>query len=364
MNCRNCAKEIPDQSLYCLHCGASQLRQKEKEKPAVKRRGNGQGSVYKLPNGKWACERTWYIAGNRKTVRKKGFSTRKEATEYIATLSPQKKKSATIAEAYAAILPSLSKLSEKRQKTYQAAYKHLRDVETTPLEVFGLADLQNVIDDIDGGFYSKRYVKDLLNKIFTYAFIDGKVERNVVPYIVLPENIPQKETAVFTREEIALLWKLWKNGETFAGYLLVLIYCGLRTGELWSIRCENVNFTDHVMFGGIKTAKGKSAPIFMIEKIEPVIRELVLLSRSTLYPGNATAFYREWQEFKREHQLRPELQPYSARHTCATLLSGAGLPEAVIMDITRHTSYDTTLKYTHIDTESILRNMESALGAV
>lgn len=364
MNCRNCEKEIPNQSLYCLHCGASQLRKKEKGKSAVKHRGNGQGSVYKLPNGKWACERTWYIAGNRKTMRKKGFSTRKAAAEYIASLSPQKKKSITISEAFVAIQPTLAKLSEKRQKTYEAAYKHLRDIETTPLDAFSLSDLQSVIDDIDGGFYSKRYVKDLLNKIFTYAFVDGKVERNVIPYIVLPENIPQKETVVFTREEIALLWKLWKSGETFAGYLLVLIYCGLRTGELWSIRTENINFTDHVMFGGIKTAKGKMAPIFMIEKIELVIRELVSLSRSTLYPGNATAFYREWREFKRENRLRTELQPYSARHTCATLLSGAGLPEAVIMDITRHTSYDTTLKYTHIDTESILRNMENALGVV
>ncbi|MCM1335391.1 MAG: site-specific integrase [Bacteroides sp.] len=364
MICKNCAGEIPERSLYCMHCGAALLHKKEKEKTAVKRRGNGQGSVYKLPNGKWACERTWYIAGSRKTVRKKGFLTRKEATEYIASLAPERKRSITVAEAYAALQPTFAKLSEKRQKTYQAAYKHLRDVETIPLETFSLVDLQSVIDDVDGGFYSKRYVKDLLNKIFTYAFIDGKLERNVVPYIVLPENVPQKETAVFTREEIALLWTLWGRGARFAGYLLTLIYCGLRTGELWSIRCESVSFDDHVMFGGIKTAKGKAAPIFMIEKIEPVIRALVSASRTTLYPGNATAFYREWQEFKREYHLRPELQPYSARHTCATLLSDAGLPEAVIMDITRHTSYDTTLKYTHIDTASVLRNMESALGAV
>lgn len=363
MICKNCGREIPDISLYCLHCGEALLDQKLK-KPRTKRRGNGAGSVYKLPNGKWACEKTWYLAGNRKTVRKKGFATRKEADDYLAALTPERKSSLTISEAFTALQPSLEKLSEKRQKTYQSAYKHLRDVEMLPMESFSLADLQSVVDDIDGGFYSKRYVKDLLNKLFTYAYIDGKVERNVVPYIVLPPNVPQKEITIFTREEITRLWLLWGSGEVFAGYLLILIFCGLRTGELWNIRCENVNFAEHVMFGGIKTAKGKAAPIFMISKIEPVVAYMVEQSRTTLYPGNATAFYREWQEFKRKHNFREELQPYSARHTCATLLSKAGLPEAVIMDITRHTSYDTTLKYTHIDTSSVLTGMEKALSAV
>lgn len=365
MICKICGGEIPDSSLYCLHCGAAQLAGKSpKAKSSAKRRGNGMGSVYKLPNGKWACEKTWYIAGNRKTVRKKGLATRKEATEYLANLTPERKRSMTIAEVYAALQPTFEKLSEKRQKTYQSAYKHLIDVEMIPLETFSLADLQNIIDDVDGGFYSKRYVKDLLSKIFSYAYIDGKVERNVVPYIVLPPNVPQKEITIFTREEIARLWLLWGAGEIFAGYLLILIFCGLRTGELWNIRCANINFAEHIMFGGIKTTKGKTAPIFMISKIEPVVAYMTERSHTTLYPGNAPAFYREWQEFKRKHKLRDELQPYSARHTCATLLSKAGLPEAVIMDITRHTSYDTTLKYTHIDTLSVLTGMEKALSAV
>lgn len=118
------------------------------------------------------------------------------------------------------------------------------------------------------------------------------------------------------------------------------------------------------MFGGIKTAKGKNAPIFIINKIEPVIRHFAEKSSTTLYPGNATAFYRAWQAFKGNHKFREELQPYSARHTCATLLSKAGVPEAVIMDITRHTSYDTTLKYTHIDTDSVLDNLSKAMSGV
>lgn len=366
MFCISCKKEINDEALYCMYCGKCQLEgnPRKNTKKAVKQRGNGTGSIYRLPNGKWACAKTWYSGGKRKTVCKKGFVNKKEAAAYIESLTKKKIKSITILQAYEALRPTFEKLSEKRQKTYASAYNHLKAVEMVSLDLFELADLQNIIDDIDGGFYSKRYVKDLLNKIFTYAYIDGKIDRNVVPHIVLPKNDSAKETAIFTNDEITRFWHLWNSGEAFAGYMLILIYCGLRTGELWNIECGNIDFEKHVMYGGIKTAKGKTAPIFIIDKIEPIIRYFTEQSKTTLYPRNATAFYREWQSFKSKYKLRDELQPYSARHTCATLLSKAGLPEAVIMDITRHTSYDTTLKYTHIDIGSVLSNMETALKAV
>lgn len=362
MKCIRCKKEIDIRSMFCMYCGADQIST-DKPKRAVKKRGNGTGSVYRLPNESWACERTWYVGGKRKTVRKKGFATQKEASEYLSSLDKKRSKSITIAAAYEALKPTFAKLSEKRQKTYESAYKHLKDVELVNVDAFELNDLQNIIDDVDGGFYTKRYIKDLLNKIFTYAYIDGKVERNVVTHIVLPKNEAGEKT-IFTDGEIKLLWHAWNSGEEFAGYLLILVYCGLRTGELWNIECVNVDLAKHVMYGGIKTTKGKTAPIFIIPKIEPVVRYFTEKSSTTLYPGNATAFYRTWQDFKKAHKLRDELQPYSARHTCATLLSKAGVPEAVIMDITRHTTYDTTLKYTHIDTDSVLDNMNKALGRV
>ncbi len=362
MKCCRCKREIDIRSIYCMYCGANQIDDKQPRR-SVKKRGNGTGSVYKLPNDKWACARTWYIGGKRKTVCKKGFTTQKEANEYLSSLDKKRNKTITIAQAYEALKPTFEKLSEKRQKTYESAYKHLKDVEMVNVDAFELSDLQNIIDDVDGGFYTKRYIKDLLNKIFTYAYIDGKVERNVVPHIVLPKNEASEKT-VFTEPEINLLWHLWNSGEEFSGYLLILLYCALRTGELWNIECANVDLEKHIMFGGIKTAKGKKAPIFIIRKIEPVVRHFAENNATTLYPGNATAFYREWQDFKSAHKLREELQPYSARHTCATLLAKAGVPEAVIMDITRHTSYDTTLKYTHIDTDSVLDNMDRALNGV
>lgn len=365
MICTKCNKTIPESSLYCMYCGKRQPAQSEPIEVTKKHktRGNGQGSIYRLPSGKWACEVTRYAAGKRKTVRKKGFVTKKEAQEYLPKLSLDRKKDSrfTFANAYEAITPALNKLSDKRLNCYKKAYSRLEDIEMCNMADFELADLQSVIDDIDGGFYTKRYVKDLLSKMFSYAYINGRIERNLVPYIVLPENNSEQEKAIFTDSEIKQLWGAWENGEEFAGYILILLYCGMRTSELWSVKYCDVDFSTHTMYGGIKNRKGKLAPIFISKEIEPVIKHFTEKGTETLYDGYPTAFYRQWRVFKEQLNLRPELQPYSGRHSCATLLTKAGLPEATIMDITRHTKCDTTLQYTHIDIENILEKMNDVM---
>jgi integrase len=353
--------------MFCRFCGKKQTAPPAKK---TKTRGNGTGTAYKLPSGKWRVEYTLkYVVrkdGTKKRVcrTKSGFKTKKEALDYIPFLSGLKeaKSRMTIAEAYKAIQPKIEKLHPKRQKIYESAYKHIEHIEACNIDALSIADLQAVIDDVDGGYYSKRYVKDIFSKLYNYAFADGKIDRNLAPYIELPKNNGAKEKAIFTSDEISRLWGAWDAGEEMAGYILILIYCGLRTGELWSIRSESIDFDRRVMFGGIKTDMGKNAPIFIIPAIESVIKHFAGKNPDkTLYVGYSIDFYKKWREFKKIMGLREELSPYSGRHSCASALARAGLPEAVIMSIMRHEKYDTTLKYTHIDTENILEKMNEAM---
>ena len=74
MICIKCGKAIPESSLFCNYCGVKQI----KTAHGTKKRGNGQGSAYKLPSGSWAAQITlgYYIQDGVKKPkykRKKGF---------------------------------------------------------------------------------------------------------------------------------------------------------------------------------------------------------------------------------------------------------------------------------------------------
>lgn len=94
----------------------------------TKKRGNGQGSVYKLANGKWCAERTigYDAAGLRKTKKKSGFHTKKEALAFLQSEKEGKSYEKIIVEqVYQMILPELQMLSKSKQIAYHIAYRRI-----------------------------------------------------------------------------------------------------------------------------------------------------------------------------------------------------------------------------------------------
>ncbi len=90
MICRKCKVEIWDDSIFCSKCGSKQGTTQR-----TKSRGNGQGSVFQLPNKTWIATRViGYTIGedgkkHKQTVSKSGFRTKREAVAYLPTLLQQ-----------------------------------------------------------------------------------------------------------------------------------------------------------------------------------------------------------------------------------------------------------------------------------
>lgn len=133
----------------------------------TKKRGNGQGSVYKMKNGKWRAEWTigYKMDGSRISKRKGGFSTKKDAMKFLESEKSQPSyESINIQEVYKIISVDIEKLSKDKQRAYDIAYRRIRPIWFRNISDIRIPDLQHIVDETPGDFYPKRDVKALLRK--------------------------------------------------------------------------------------------------------------------------------------------------------------------------------------------------------
>lgn len=357
MVCCKCSAEIPDNSVFCNQCGKKQAAS-QSHKP--KTRGNGTGSVYKLPNGKWrAIKVIGYYMGedgkkHKKTVSRSDFKTKKEAMNNLPLLNGEmRKQDITIADLYKQWSDThFRNIGKSKISTYKTAYKKISKIYFSKIRDLRLNDLQPIVDDVKGAFYPKQDVKVLLNNLYRYAMINDYCEKNYAEYIKLPPLDTSKKDA-FNSEEIQKLWNDYENGNLFTGYVLIMIYTGMRYGEIAIITRDCIHLDKQYMVGGIKTEAGKNRQILIANKILPIVTDLYNTGNQKLMDIPKEQFYDKYWEMIDRTGVR-KLTPHCCRHTCATALAEEGIPPATIKEILGHRNYSTTLGYTHISLENKL----------
>lgn len=352
MLCRKCGVEMPEQAVYCMICG----KKLETTKKSVKQRGNGQGTVYKLPNGKYAAEVTLYYYidqnGQRKRKRKtKQFEKKKDAVAALPELLKAESiiRPVTLSELHEVFLKSkkYEELSKSQQDKLRYAWNRLKRLHQCNIANLTIDQMQRIIDEQAQTFYPAKDMKTVLSHCYTLAIQREIVQYNKTQYLELPPLKKSKRDA-FNADEIQKLWEAWDSGKTFAGYVLIMIYAGLRYGEISTINKSNIHLSEHYAIGGIKTDAGIDREIAFADKIMPVVEYFYQNTRSdVLMDMPENKFYDSYHSLTSELGIR-DLPPHCCRHTYFTRLAAENVHEAVITEAGGHKDLSVTMNYIHI----------------
>lgn len=351
--CIKCKAELAEGSAFCHVCG-----KRQSAAPARKalKRANGTGTVYKLQGRRkkpWAACRAGVMIGT--------YATKTEALEALDRTRNQEigdRYNATFEEVYKLWKEEhFRELTKKGIEQYEYAYKHCTPLHNLKFRSIRLNQYQSIIDTMAAKGRTQstcNKVKQLIGQMSQWALREDIITKNQAPFIKLPDQ-EKKEKEIFTDEEIRILWK--HSSEPPVQIILILIYTGMRIGELFTMEKSNVHIVDGYMVGGLKTEAGKDRVIPIKSTIATFIEDMYnnapdggLLIKG--YKGQMRAEnFRKREYYPTLERLGiPKKTPHSCRHTFASMMVKRDVRPETLQKIMGHSNYSVTANvYVHQD---------------
>lgn len=331
MNCLKCKKEIPNESAFCMYCGAKQTK-----KPSRRLRGNGTGTAYKR-GSTWTARVCvgWKRRPDGSVTRvertKGGFKRKTDALDFCRQLLNENysTKKHPIEKLYEEWLESYSdRISASTKSCYTAAWKYFEAIEYKNIEDITTNDLQKSIDQCPAGKRTKQNMRVLAGLLYKYAFNAGINVQNRAQYLYAG-NDPQETREAFTRAEMDRILAAVSD-HPYAAYVYCMCYLGFRPGEMLDIKKASVHLDEGYMIGGSKTEAGTDRIVTIPKRIMSMIRQQYALNSEYLFPRLHDMKHITDNYFRKSifDPLMAELRienrvPYSCRHTYANLLKDA-----------------------------------------
>lgn len=338
---------------------------------------NGAGSVYKLSGKRrkpWIARITTGYDKDGKQLRKTigTYATKREGQEALIQYNknPLLFNDITFKELKKMWWNS-KKGTYKNEKTISTAkYKMnllepLNDLKITDITLFAM---QKLFDSLKDKSYNYRSgTKGILKMIMDYAYKNDLITENKVNFIELGKKEKVIKRRIFTDWEIKTLWANLEDKKGCKKYIyivLILIYTGLRIGELLNLKTEDIDLQNATLkIQESKTNAGKRT-IPIATKILPLFKEKLnteqkyfikgVQGEQLKYPTFHIGFHKLMKELGIERHTI-----HDTRHTFATLLNNVEANKTSIIRLVGHTDFNTTESiYTHKSVEELRKAVE------
>ena len=357
----------------------------------AKRRGNGEGSIYRRKDGRWVGQYT-VLTDKGSRYRYLYGRTRAEVAEKLIRAMADRNGGLVFDAGTLTIGDYLKRWlgdsvrDSVKQLTFEK-YEYVVRRHLTPalgrvkLKALTPAHVQGLYrSKLDSGLSPRtvRLIHTTLNKALKQAMRWGLVPRSVTELVQAPRWV-KKEVRALSPEEVRKLLEA-AHGERLECLFLLAVTTGLREGELLGLRWRDVNLKDEVLsvrqqlsrtrsglsFTSPKRGKSRSVRLTATavaalkahraaqneERLKAgcLWQHLELVFTSTVGTpvdvGNLT--YRSFRPLLERAGL-PRIRFHDLRHTFATLLLSKGTHPKVVQEMLGHATISQTMDtYSHV----------------
>ncbi len=356
------------------------------------KKGNGEGSVHKLPNGRWRAQ--YYVetptgrkrrsvsAATKQEARRlmiRGMYESQGVVEFDSTTLTVGKYLRQWLESSAkrSVAPrTFSNYELQVEQHLIPALGHVRLDKLTSLRIQTMYNAK-----LEAGLKPStiRHIHAVLHRALAQAQLRWRlIGRNPADDVDLPK-VGQKKSNTLSMEQVeCFLTVAEESGDRFVALYHVAFFCGLRIGEILGLKWRHVDFDKrelHVRYQVQRMRDGsglvESQPKQDEQRTVPFAGRVAAalkahrlhqneerLARGALYGDRDLVFVTSKgtpfdasnivnRSFKPllERAGLPEIPFHATRHTCATLMLANDVDARTVQDILGHRDVATTLKF-------------------
>ena len=318
------------------------------------RMANGSGSIVKLGGNRrkpYAVRITQGWKDGKQNRKYLGYyKTHREAlfalAEYHKNGYDVDLSKLTLGEVYERWIKRLEpKVSKNVLISHNMAYTRFERMANIPianLKADHLQDWMDSIDDLSVG--SKKRLKSTMIQIWKYAIKNDIVSNNYAEHLEIAGTV-EKTGKIFTPDEIQVLWN--DVDDPTAQWILILMYTGMRIGELLHMTSDTIYLDKHYMVGGSKSEAGIDRVIPIHDAILPLVEKQLGKAKNLMRDekGRKLSYAKALEQFKiymKEHNW--DHLPHDTRKTAVSMMHSSDIPMEVIRVIVGHSGKGVTEK--------------------